>query len=196
MQGDSYSRCWQSTMFSFSLVFWTVKGNEWFTFKCNTEFWGRYSPYLPTFCPSRLEQHNFTLTAHQSSNSLCLEILSPPHLFHPCLWLPSDGCSSGLFCFGRSPYLSYGKKSFRSLGLNLTIVGHSISLSGDKLFPPLELLRATRQLMAIKYFSQRCYHLTVSVVGLMAFLKVDNTLPSCSSSLYGAKLSPSNNFYF
>lgn len=81
LQGDSYSRCWQSTTFSFSLVFWTVKGNEWFTFKCNTEFWGRYSPYLPTFCPSRLEQHNFTLTAHQSSNSLCLEILSPPTFF-------------------------------------------------------------------------------------------------------------------
>lgn len=65
------------------------------------------------------------------------------------------------------------KKSSRSLRLNLTIVVYSISLSGDRLFPPLELLHGTKQLMAIKYLSQKCYHLTVSVLGLMAFLKVD-----------------------
>lgn len=56
------------------------------------------------------------------------------------------------------------------LGLNLRIVVPSISLSGDKLFPPLELQHGTRQLMAIKYFSQKSYHLTVSILGFMAFL--------------------------
>lgn len=35
----------------FPSVFWTVKGNECFTFKWNTEFWGRYFPYLPMFFP-------------------------------------------------------------------------------------------------------------------------------------------------
>lgn len=149
---------------------------------------------MPTFCPSRLERHNFTLTAHQSSNSLCLETLFPPTFFILVFGSLAMVAVQGSSALADLPTPVTEKKSFRSLGLSLTIVVHSISLSGDKLFPPLELLRATRQLMAIKYLSQRCYHLTVSVLGLMAFLKVDKTLPSCSSSLYGAKLSPSNNF--
>lgn len=120
--------------------------------------WGRYSPYLPMFLPSRLEQHNFTLIADQSSNSLFRN--PSPALFiliFASLAMVAVQSSSAL---PELPTPVTEKKSFRSLGLNLTILVPGISLSDDKLFPPLELLCGTRQVMAIKYLSQKCCHLT------------------------------------
>lgn len=77
LQEDSYSR--QSTLFSFTLLsFGLLKEMNVSLLNETQEFWARYSPYLPTVFPSRLERHNFTLIGDQSSKSLCLEILPLP----------------------------------------------------------------------------------------------------------------------
>lgn len=98
---------------------------------------------MPAFCPSRLERHNFTFTAHQSSNSLCLETLFPATFFILVFGSLAMVAVQGSSALADLPTPVTEKKSFRSLGLSLTIVVHSISLSGDKLFPLLELLRAS-----------------------------------------------------